>query len=101
MKKESAFQASLIKEIKHILPDCIVLKNDANYIQGFPDLLVLNGPKWAALECKRNAKANHQPNQDYYINKLSGMGSAYFIFPENREEVLSEIQRALGLEGNR
>lgn len=96
MKKESQFQSELIKEIKRRLPNCVVLKNDANYIQGFPDLLVLNGPKWAALECKRTAKASHQPNQDYYVNKLSSMGTAHFIFPENREEILSEVQRALG-----
>lgn len=93
--KESSFQAKLIVDIKKRMPDCVVLKNDAGYIQGFPDLLVLHGDKWAALECKRSSKASHRPNQDYYILKLSRMSFAAFISPENREEVLNGVQQAL------
>ena len=51
--KENRFQAKLIEELKLIFPDCIVLKNDSNYIQGFPDLTVLYGELWAVLECKK------------------------------------------------
>ena len=94
MKKEKDFQKSLIKEIKDILPGSIVLKNDPTYIQGFPDLLVLHKNKWAALECKKDSKADKQPNQDYYINKLEKMSYASFISPENKEEVLNELQQA-------
>ena len=88
--KENQFQADLIRELKSEFPGCIVLKNDANYLQGFPDLLVLYGNNWAALECKREAKASHQPNQDYYIQKLNEMSCAKFIHPENKKEVLNE-----------
>ena len=92
---ERNYQAKVIKKIKDMFPGCIVLKNDANYLQGFPDWLVLYyEDKWAALEIKRDKDANHQPNQDYYVDKLNGMGHAYFIFPENESEVLREIQRA-------
>lgn len=94
MKKEKDFQKNLIKEIKDILPGSIVLKNDPNYIQGFPDLLVLHKNKWAALECKKDSKADKQPNQDYYIDKLEKMSYASFISPENKEEVLNELQQA-------
>lgn len=90
--KESAFQHGLIKEIKHRFPDAIVLKNDAGYLQGFPDLLVLSGSRWAALECKRTKAASHQPNQDYYVEKLGKMSYAAFVYPENREEVLHELE---------
>lgn len=93
MKKEKDFQKNLVNEIKEILPGSIVLKNDANYIQGFPDLLILYKNKWAALECKRNSKANKQPNQNYYINELEKMSFASFIDPENKEEVLNELQQ--------
>lgn len=50
---ESEFQAKLIKELEDIFPNCMILKNDANYIQGFPDLLILYEDRWAALECKK------------------------------------------------
>lgn len=79
--KESTFQANLIRELKDTIPGCIVLKNDANYIQGFPDLLVLSGDKWAALECKQSASASRQPNQAYYVDRLGEMSFAAFIFP--------------------
>ena len=49
-KSESSFQGSLIKKIKECIPDSIVMKNDAGYIQGIPDLIVLKGNTWAALE---------------------------------------------------
>ena len=51
-KRESQFQRELINEIKDRFPGCIVMKNDPNYIQGIPDLIVLYNDRWAALECK-------------------------------------------------
>lgn len=93
--KESEFQSRLIKEIKARFPGCYVLKNDANYIQGFPDLLVLHGNKWAALEVKKEAKAHRQPNQDYYIGLLGVMSFASFVYPENKEDVLDAMEQAL------
>jgi hypothetical protein len=98
MKKESSFQKGLIDKIEELFPDCIIMKNDPNYIQGIPDLLILHGDKWASLECKKSAKASHQPNQDYYISKMNGMSYARFVSPENEEEVLSELQQALSIE---
>ena len=94
-KRESSFQASLIKELKERFPGCVVLKNDANYIQGFPDLLILHNGNWGALECKRSEDASHRPNQDFYISKLNEMSYAAFICPENREDILDELQQAL------
>jgi hypothetical protein len=89
---ENKFQANLIKKIKRLYPGCIVMKNDSSYIQGIPDLLVLYKDKWASLECKKNAKARHQPNQDYYVSQMNDMSFSRFIFPENEEEVLDELK---------
>lgn len=89
---ESRFQSGLIKELKEKFPGCIVLKNDADYKQGIPDLLVLHENKWAALECKKSANAKHQPNQDYYVGKMNEMSFASFICPENKKEVLHELE---------
>lgn len=93
---ESKFQSNLIKDIEDLFPNCIILKNDPNYLQGFPDLLILYGDRWAVLEAKNSAEEKHQPNQDYYIdlaNEMESYGS--FVYPENREQVLNELQQAL------
>ena len=89
---ESKFQANLIKEIKKELPGCVVMKNDSAYIQGIPDLLVLHNNHWAALEVKQSAKAKHQPNQDYYVDKMDAMSYARFVYPENKDEVMKELK---------
>ena len=95
MRKESDFQNSLIYEIKQRLPGAIVIKLDAHYIQGIPDILILYKDRWASLECKKSEKATHRPNQEYYVEKMNKMSFSSFIFPENRTEVLNELQRAL------
>lgn len=92
--KESKFQSDLIKEIKTRFPDSIVLKNDAGYCQGVPDLIILNNKNWATLECKKDSKSSHRPNQDYYVDKMNKMSFSAFICPENREDVLNAMERS-------
>lgn len=92
--KENRFQSGLIKELKERFPGCMVLKNDPNYIQGMPDLTVLYENKWAMLECKKSKNEPHQPNQDHYVEQGNKMSFARFIFPENKTEVLDELQQA-------
>lgn len=96
-KLESKYQKELIRKLQDIFVGCIVVKNDPNYIQGIPDLLILYKDKWAALECKRNGKASHRPNQDYYVSKMEEMSFAAFIFPENEEFVLNCLKRYFGI----
>lgn len=95
MQKESEFQADLIHDLKNLLPGCMVLKSDPNYMQGIPDLLVLYKDRWAALECKRTELASTRPNQRYYVDLMDHMSYASFIYPENKEVVLNELQQAL------
>ena len=92
--KENKFQSELIKDLKKLFKGCIVIKQDPNYIQGIPDLLILYNNKWASLECKRDANHIKQPNQEYYVDKMNEMSFSSFIFPENKKEVLDELQRA-------
>lgn len=92
--RESKFQHELIQDLKKRFPDCIVMKNDPNYIQGIPDLLVLHGKHWASLECKKDASSKHRPNQDYYVDKMDRMSFSRFIFPENKEEVLDDLEQS-------
>lgn len=90
---ERDFQAKLIKELKELFPGCIVMKNDASYIQGIPDLLVLYEDKWASLEVKRSYSAKHRPNQEHYVDLMDKMSFSRFICPENKMEVLHELQQ--------
>lgn len=100
MRNENHFQSALIKEIKGKLEGCYILKNDgSNVPQGFPDLLILYGDKWGTLECKREAGAERQNNQDFYVDRLNDMSFSRFISPENKEEVLNELYSTFGLGG--
>ena len=92
--KESSFQSNLIKEIKDMFPGCIVTKNDSGYMQGIPDILILYKKKWATLECKKSLNANKQPNQEYYVERMNEMSFSRFICPDNKEEVLNDLQQA-------
>lgn len=89
---ESGFQDALIKSLEALFPGCMVFK--MNQLQGLPDLLILYGRKWASLECKRSAKAKRQPNQDYYVETMNKMSFSRIVCPENKEEVLDELQQA-------
>jgi hypothetical protein len=91
---ESQFQSKLIKELKKLFPGCIVMKSDSGYLQGIPDLLILFNDKWAALECKQHAGAKKRPNQEYYVGKMDEMSFSRFICPENKEEVLHDLQQS-------
>ena len=92
--KESGFQDRLQKEIETIFPGSMVLKLDPTNKEGIPDLLVLYKDHWAALECKKNSKASFQPNQQFYISKMNDMSYSSVIYPENKTEVLHELQQA-------
>lgn len=76
-----------------MFPGCVVMKQDANYRQGIPDLLVLFRDKWACLESKQGFKASKRPNQDYWVERLDRMSFAAFIHPENKTAVLRDLSR--------
>jgi hypothetical protein len=97
MKRESVFQTNLKKELYKMFPGCFILRNDPNEIQGFPDLLIIFNDTWAMLECKKSMDEPYMPNQEYYIDELNRMSFAAMICPENREEVLCELQRSFSI----
>lgn len=91
---ESAYQAEVKQRLELVFPECVVLKNDSQYIQGIPDLLVLHGPWWAMLEVKTSRRARTRPNQKWWIDELNEMSFAAFIFPENEDEVFYAMERS-------
>lgn len=95
--REAAYQNKLIRKLEKLIPGCFILKNDSSYVQGVPDLIILYSDRWAMLEVKRATSAVNQANQEYWVNRLNEMSFAAFIWPENEEDVLYELQRSFGL----
>lgn len=93
---ESEFQRKLIEDLQTMFPEALIYKNETK--QGFPDLTVLYKERWALLECKREENASHRPNQDYYVNLANQMSFSRFVYPENKQEVLNELQQAFRTE---
>ena len=96
-KSEAEYQLFLKKERIPALFDndnnLRVLKNDAQIQPGIPDLSVTLHGKAAYLEVKIDKDAEHQPNQDYYVeNENQNGGFGRFIYPENEKEVLKELK---------
>lgn len=91
---ERDYQPHVIKRIRRLFPDALVLKNDTSYMQGIPDLLIIIGEWWGMLEVKKSAGERVQPNQEFYVDKLNAMSFCDFIYPEVEEEVLHALQRS-------
>lgn len=97
--REAEYQARLIKKLHKRFPGCVIHKNDPNYRQGLPDLVVYFYNTYAFLEVKISADADEQPNQRHYVDKFNDMAYASFIYPEIEDQVLREMQKAFSLSG--
>ncbi len=93
MTPEGKVKKEFIEKLKERFPGCLILRNDPTYIQGIPDLTVLYKKHWAAFECKESANAPHRPNQDYYVQGMNEMSYASFVYPENMEDVLNDLEQ--------
>ena len=97
MLTEQQFQKKVIERIEKEWPTAIVLKNDPTYLQGFLDLIIFFDDRWAALEVKKTRNSRRQPNQKYWVNITNQMSFGAFVFPENLEEIIRELQRIFNL----
>lgn len=93
--RERRFRVKLKKELRGLFPGCLIIPGDSGEIQGLPDLIILYKTRWAALETKKTSTSNKRLNQDYYVDLMNEMSFAAFVCPENKEEVLYELQQAL------
>ena len=96
LHRETIYQNKLVKKLQDILPGCFILQNDPEEYQGIPDLLLLFGNRWAALEVKMSPTSRIQPNQQYYVNLFDEMAFASFICPETEEQVIKELVGSFG-----
>lgn len=91
---EGRFADEMAEDLRQIFPGCVLIKNDEQYLQGIPDWLLLWENHWAMLEFKESATADHQPNQDYYVELFDSMSFGAFVYPENKEDILDALQRS-------
>ena len=98
--RESQYQAKLIDELERRFPGCVILKNDPEYVNGIPDLLILFGNQWAMLEVKASATSKVQALQPYWVERLGQMSFAAFIYPSNEEDVLRGLEQTFSPRGH-
>lgn len=94
---ERDFQKGLIKQLTKLFPGCVILKNDAKYKDGIPDLSIFFGSKYAFLEVKRSYKEclksmKEKPKQKMFIDKFSEWAFGSYIYPENAEYVIEQLK---------
>lgn len=90
---ESKFKTTLIREIRERLPGAVVIHMNPPP-QGIPDILILYGRHWGALEGKQATTSPHRPNQDYWVEQLNNMSFASFITPDTKKEVLNAMEQS-------
>jgi hypothetical protein len=89
-QREGKFKAEAKKIISDRYPGCFMHEMKCGD-QGIPDTLVLYGEYWALLEFKESEDAPHRPNQDYYVDMFDHMGFSAFVYPENLDAVLRDL----------
>lgn len=104
---ESTFQNKVLKKrLEKDFPGIIILKNDPVDNQGFPDLTLLYMGKYAILEVKKSReeyvleqgskeaymKDARRHNQRYYVDRIGEQAYANFVYPENLEEIIDDLQ---------
>jgi hypothetical protein len=94
---ERDFQPTVIKLIEERVPGCVIVKNDPNYRQGFPDLSIYYEDKYAILETKKDEDARYRPNQKTYLEEFARKTYARRIEPENAEEVIDGLCEFFGV----
>lgn len=90
-KFKIAFKQRLIARLPHTYLSFI--ENTRPNKRSEPDLFILGRGVWAALEFKKSKNASKQPNQEYHISRLNEIGYASFVYPENQEEVLDDLEK--------
>src|SRR5699024_5910304 len=91
-------QPRIIKKIKARLPGAKIFKGDNHVQPGTLDLIILYRDRWAMLEVKTSSTSSRRHNQQWFVDELNEMSYAALIHPDNEEDILNELQRALQAE---
>lgn len=97
-KLPGILERDVVKKIRERLrryPETYHFVKEAKSLRGIPDLIICKRGTFIALEVKRSAaevKARGAKLQAWNIEEITKAGGyAYFIYPENMEEIFSII----------
>jgi hypothetical protein len=97
MKKESTFERKFLTKLSQ-MGAYVPPKNDPLSVRGLADRVLCLGGKYVALEFKRSLKdyLKKSPRtalQAYTVEEVRRAGGyAAFVYPENQEQILTEIK---------
>lgn len=91
MVLEKDFQAKVIRWLKS--QGCVTLKYEANATTrtGVADVFFCKEGFYGFLECKRSKNAKKRPGQQAFIDKMAEWSYGAFVYPENWEQIKSEL----------
>lgn len=100
MQEESRFALKVDAEIKALAKrhntKIVNFNIQQQSIRGTPDRLLCVNGMFVALELKKGIAAHRDPLQRYVLKKiLQSGGYGRFVYPENLNEVLGEIESLL------
>ena len=96
MKEETQFAIRVDRRLKS-LPDCWFCNIQQVAIRGIPDRIGCINGRFFALELKTGPKAKRAKLQEYVIEKINEAGGfARFVYPENLEHTITEMEALLG-----
>ena len=94
MKKlETLFKDRVMKFLEDI-PKSYFVKNQGVSTRGLPDIFGCINGRFIALELKKSGKEREDQLQTYILERITkGGGLAFYLTPENFDEVLGFIRK--------
>jgi len=92
MMTEATLQANIIRWLKYRGSYVVKTQPGAGVPVGCPDIIFFKEGFWGALEVKASEKSKFQALQELTIAKLDDWSYCKIVFPENWDEIRSELE---------
>lgn len=98
-KFKAEFKKELVERLAKQGVEIDIFENKSNKRSSL-DTIFLGKCVWAMLEFKASKDAPHRPNQDYNVDRMNERCYAAFVYPENKQEKLDELERLFSITRN-